>query len=199
MGRIMVEFQHGAEPAQLAQFRLSYPQAQPQDFDEEVFAPAKRAVRVSLHRDQGGLCAYCETPLEPTKGQVDHIKPKGGNHAHPHLSFVYSNYAHSCINNQTCGQKKKSGVLPIEPAIGCNAEWTLSTDGTIEPVAGLDRQRRHLVIQTRDMLGLNKDAALVDERKKWFANALSIAQSMPGQLATFLKAAPYRYIMATAL
>jgi uncharacterized protein (TIGR02646 family) len=195
----MVELQHGTEPAELAQFCVSYPQAEPQDFDKEIFASAKRAVRACLHRDQGGLCVYCETPLEPTRGQVDHIKPRGGNDAHPHLSFVYINYAHSCINNQTCGQKKKSGILPIAPAPGCNAEWTLSTDGTIEPLANLDRQRRQQVTQTRDMLGLNKDAALVDERKKWFANALAIAQIMPGQLSTFLQSAPYRYIMGTAL
>lgn len=195
----MVELQHGAEPVELTLFRESNPQASPKDFDTAEFAAAKRAIRVSLHRDQVGLCAYCEIPLEPTKGQVDHIKPKGGNQPYPHLSFAYTNYAYSCINKKTCGQRKRDGLLPIEPGPGCNAKWTLSTDGTIEPIEGLDRQRMHHVIQTRDMLGLNKDAALVDDRKKWFANALQVAQNMPAQLSDFLQSAPYRHIMATAL
>lgn len=194
----MVELQHGPEPLELAQYRASYPQAGPKDFNEEPFASAKRAVRSSLHRDQGGLCAYCESEMQPTGGQVDHIKPKGGKNAHPHLSFAYSNYAYSCINNKTCGQNKGETLLPIEPGIGCNADWTLSTDGTIEPVLGLSRQRKHEVTQTCGILGLNKDAALVDERKRWLRQALEIATQLPAELSTFLQAAPYRHILATA-
>ncbi len=194
----MVELQHGPEPLELAQFRISHPQADAKDFNAEPFAPAKHAVRISLHRDQGGLCVYCECPLEPTGGQVEHIKPKGGKNAHPHLSFVYQNYAYSCINNKTCGQNKGETLLPIEPGPGCNADWILSTDGTIEPVLGLVKQRKHEVTQTFGILGLNKDAALVDERKRWFQQALQIATQFPADLSAFLQTAPYRHILTTA-
>jgi uncharacterized protein (TIGR02646 family) len=194
----MVELQHGPAPLALTQFQARYPQAKPEDFDAHNFAPVKRAVRTSLHRDQNGLCVYCECTLQPTGGQVDHIKPKGGPNAHPHLSFVYQNYAYSCINNRTCGQKKNAGLLPIEPAPGCNVHLRLSTDGTIEPVAGLTKQRKHQVLQTCGMLGLNKDAGLIDDRKRWFSTALVIAQTAPAQLSAFLGVAPFRHIMATA-
>jgi uncharacterized protein (TIGR02646 family) len=194
----MVELQHGQEPQALAQFRVSHPNALPKDFGDEAFAPAKRAVRANLYRDQGGLCAYCECQLLPTEGQVDHIKPKGGPNAYPHLSFIYKNYAHSCINHKTCGQNKGSTLLPIEPGPGCNQYWTLSTDGTVEPVTGLDKQQRHAATQTCRILGLNKDAGLVDDRKRWMNSTLQVAQTAPAQLAEFLVVAPFRHIMATA-
>jgi len=68
----------------------------------------------------------------------------------------------------------------------------------IEPIAGLTRQRRHEVVQTRDMLGLNKDSNLVDERQRWLKHALSVLQQAPNNFAVFLNAAPYKYILSTA-
>ena len=129
--------------------------------------------------------------------QIDHIKPKAGTNGRPDLCFDYHNYAHSCINPKTCGQKKQNGLLPIEPGPGCNAEWVLSTDGTIEPLPELTRRRRHDVIQTRDMLGL-QDANLVDERRRWFASAITILKQAPDDFSEFLQHAPYRHILATA-
>ncbi len=196
----MIELQHRAIPtAALSQFVAHHPDRTVADFDSRAFQPVKNAVKADLNQDQGGLCAYCEKPLLGSAGQVDHIKPKGGVNAHPDLCFSYTNYAHSCINPKTCGQKKKNGVLPIEPAPGCNSEWFLSTSGAIEPLPGLTRQRRHAVVQTRDMLGLNSDANLVDERQRWFKHALIVLQQAPNDFPAFLDAAPYRYMIATAL
>lgn len=196
----MVELQHRAihTPA-LTAFNVAHPLAPVADFDSLAFKPVKDAVKADLNQDQGGLCAYCESTLRPTKGQVDHIKPKAGPNAHPHLCFSYTNYAHSCINNKTCGQKKKNGLLPIEPGPGCNTRWSLSTDGTIEPIANLTKAQRHTVRQTRDMLGLNADSNLVDERQRWLGNALTVLQQAPNDFHLFLQAAPYRHMLATVL
>jgi len=194
----MVELQHRAAPTPaLTAFTAANTGATVADFDSLAFKPVKNAVKADLNHDQGGLCAYCEGPLSPTAGQVDHIKPKAGPNGRPDLCFTYTNYAHSCINNKTCGQKKKHGLLPIEPGPGCNAQWSLSTDGTIEPIAGLTRAQRHTVRQTRDMLGLNADANLVDERKRWLANAIAVLQQAPADIHAFLQAAPYRFMLAT--
>jgi uncharacterized protein (TIGR02646 family) len=194
----MVELQHRAVPTPaLTAFTAANPGATAADFDSLAFKPVKNAVKADLNQDQGGLCAYCESPLLPTAGQVDHVKPKAGPNGHPHLCFTYTNYAHSCINNKTCGQKKNHGLLPIEPGPGCNARWSLSTDGTIEPIADLTRAQRHTVCQTRDMLGLNADSNLVDERKRWLANAIAVLQQAPADLHAFLQAAPYRFMLAT--
>lgn len=193
----MVELQHRNTPTpKLTGFLASHPNPTPGDFDSPEFSSVKKAIKADLHADQQGLCVYCEKKLKHTEGQVEHIKPKS---KAPHLCFEYHNYAHSCTNSKTCGQKKKDGELPIEPGPGCNSRWTLSTDGTIEPIAGLTRAERHKVTQTRDMLGLNKDAYLVDERRRWLKNTLTVLQSNPNDIELFLQNIPYRHIMATAL
>jgi uncharacterized protein (TIGR02646 family) len=196
----MVELQHLLPPpVALAQFCALNPNATPDDFDSLAFRPVKTAVKVALHQEQGGLCVYCEQTLAATDGQVEHIKPKGGPNGQPALCFTYTNHAYSCINPKTCGQKKQSGLLPIEPGPGCNSEWTLSTDGTVEPIAGLTRARNHAVRQTRDMLGLNADANLVIERERWLKQVLNILQQAPNDIQIFLQQAPYRHILATVL
>jgi uncharacterized protein (TIGR02646 family) len=195
----MVELKHGRPPIVLSNYCQAHPNPTAADFDSLDFRPVKAEVKSALHRDQDGLCVYCEQTLAADEGQVDHIKPKGGPQAYLHLCFSYTNYAHCCINPKTCGQKKKNGLLPIEPGPGCNAEWTLSTDGTIEPIPDLPRARRHEVVKTRDMLGLNADSNLVDERRRWLANALEVLHQNPNDLPAFLRAAPFRYLFATAL
>ncbi len=194
----MVELQHRTTPTPLlTDFVAACPELSATDFDTRAFTPVKQAIKADLNEDQGGLCVYCEKTLPATEGQIDHIKPKAGTNGRPDLCFVYHNYAHSCINPKTCGQKKQNGLLPIEPGPGCNAEWVLSTDGTIEPLPELTRRRRHDVIQTRDMLGL-QDANLVDERRRWFASAITILKQAPDDFSEFLQHAPYRHILATA-
>ena len=196
----MVELQHRAiEPAELTAFRIAHPTAPVSDFDSPLFRRIKEISKAALNRDQGELCAYCEQPLLPAAGHIDHIKPKGGPNAQPHLCFTYTNYAQSCNNIRTCGQKKKSGLLPIEPGPGCNGEWLLSTDGTIEPLITLRKRRKHEVKQTRDMLGLNADSNLVDERKKWLNQTLALLQQAPDDIHAFLEAVPFRHILTTVL
>lgn len=196
----MVEFQHrNPHTLALTQFLMDNPASSVSDFDSLAFRPVKDAVKADLHTDQSGLCVYCEKGLSANEGQVEHIKPKAGPNGHPQLCFSYTNYAHSCINPKTCGQKKGNGLLPIEPGPGCNDQWTLSTDGTIEPIVGLTRAQSHAVRQTRDMLGLNRDSNLVDERQRWLKNALFVLQQAPSDIQQFLQDAPYRHILATAL
>lgn len=196
----MVELQHNAiEPILLTDFRDANPNATVADFDSLAFRPVKTAIKAALNLDQNELCAYCEQTLSRDAGQIDHIKPKAGPHAQQHLCFIYTNYAHSCINNRTCGQKKKGGLLPIEPSPGCNSEWTLSTTGRIEPIAGLTNNRKHATKQTSDMLGLNADSNLVDERQKWLNSIILVLQQSPDDIQTYLQTVPFRHILATII
>ncbi len=196
----MLELQHRLpEPDQLADFRNTAPAKTAADWNTQAFHPIKQATKAALRQEQGGLCVYCEQRVADADGHVEHIKPKAGANAHVALCFVYSNLALSCNNPKTCGSQKKAGLLPIEPAPRCNAEWSLSTDGTIEPLPDLTRTRRHAVVQTRDMLGLNKDSNLVDERKRWLSAALQVLRFAPGDLPQFLAQAPFRAILATAV
>jgi uncharacterized protein (TIGR02646 family) len=196
----MIEIVHKhPQPSALLEFLTANDQSEVTVFNSKDFHSVKRIVKASLNEDQGGLCAYCEKEIGPNEGQVDHIKPKGGPNAHPHLCFSYTNYAHSCISNKRCGQKKGDGLLPIEPTYGCNAKWQLSTDGTIEPRIGLGKADKHAVSQTLGMLGLNSDAGLVDERRQWLRNTIEILQSFPVEADSFLAAAPFREILSSSL
>jgi uncharacterized protein (TIGR02646 family) len=191
----MIELAHNpVMPQALLDFNAAYPQAGPNEFDGASFHLVKKIVKASLHHDQGGLCAYCETPLEADTGQIDHIKPKRGNDGHPHLTFTYTNYAHGCIRSDGCGQRKGDRLLPIEPAPGCNEQFSLSSDGSLEPMPTLSRREKHVVRQTRDMLGL-QSAALVLEREKWIKAFVSLLQEQPLVANDFLKEAPFRYIL----
>lgn len=191
----MVPLQHRQpEPAALTQFNQQHPNATVKDFDGDVFRPVKRIVRKALNQDQGGLCVYCERPLAADGGQLEHIKPKSG---FPGLCFTFTNYAHSCIHPKTCGQSKRDRQLPVEPGPGCNSEWALSLDGSVQPLGQLNRKRRQQVVQTRDMLGLNADSALVADRRDSVRGALEILRQDPSQFPAFLQNQPFRHILAT--
>lgn len=190
----MIELIHGVEPPQLTHYRQQYPNATPTDFDSVIFHQIKPVIKAQLNQEQGQLCVYCERRLAVHEGQIEHIKPKSGSQAFPALTFVYTNYAHSCINNLTCGQKKKAGVLPIEPAPHCNDKFILMLDGSIEPLLQLTRQEKHFVKQTRDMLGLQQ-TDLMREREEWVKAIKQIIAINPNLVTAFLKDKPFRYIL----
>lgn len=187
----MIELVHGAEPLELASFRQQYPYVTSEDFSSQIFHPIKQLVKIQLNQEQGQLCVYCERALNSNDGQVEHIKPKK---KYPHLAFAYTNYAHCCINSVTCGQKKKDGVLPIEPAPDCNDKFILNTDGSIEPLPQLTRQEKHFVKQTRDMLGL-QEPNLMREREEWIKAIIKLMQQNPSWVSVFLADKPFRYIL----
>lgn len=197
----MVELEHRTIPTpRLTQYLNDNPAVTVADFDGKLFGPVKRLVKADLHQDQGGLCVYCEQLLEANEGQVEHIKPKAGANAHPHLCFDYNNYAHSCINSKTCGQRKRDRLLPIEPGLGCNDQWAIVVDsGLIAPLPNLSRGQCHSVKQTRDMLGLNADSNLVNERKKWFNQAVEVLKVAPDDIDQFLQSAPFRVLITASI
>lgn len=197
----MVELQHGPEPAELTAFRKTHPTASVKLFEDGAFQPAKLAAKAALNALQGGLCVYCEQPLTPTGGQLEHIKPKGGPHARGDLCFSFENFAQSCnkLGSATCGPKKADHALPIEPRLGCNAFWRLSTSGTLEPIPGLPPDQLQAVNDTVDILGLNADADLEADRAKVLVNLLEILDQAPDDVDMFLRQQPYRYILAASI
>ena len=190
----MVELNNSVFSYDLARYIFLNPNPSIADFDSREFNHIKPMIKAQLHNEQGGLCVYCEKKLAKDEGQIEHIKPKSGRTPYPHLCFQYNNYAHSCINNKTCGQKKKDGILPIEPKIGCNEQFSLSTDGSIVPIEGLTRREKHKVIQTRDMLGLNS-SILVQDRKKIVTNYTSLLRLNPTMAYDYIKNKEFRYIL----
>jgi uncharacterized protein (TIGR02646 family) len=196
----MIELIHAPVPAEaskaLSDYAAAAPGAGPNEFDTLAFLPYKKIVKASLHKTQEGLCAYCETSLQADKGQVEHIKPKGGTNAYPHLTFDYTNYAHACIsdNSKTCGQKKGSEILPIEPRPGCNAFFSISTKGNLSPTPTLSDADKLRVSETIRILGL-QHPPLVLERKKMIDALLEVKAKMPALAPLYLSTREFRHIL----
>ena len=112
----MIELQHRAmtTPA-LTQYRTANPAATAADFDSTAFKAVKDAVKADLHQDQGGLCVYCEQHLKSTEGQVEHIKPKAGANAHPHLCFDYHNLPIAASITRPVASAKGMACCPLSP------------------------------------------------------------------------------------
>ena len=192
----MVELNNSFFSYDLAGFIFQNPNPAISDFDKgKNFKKVKPLIKAQLHAAQKGLCVYCEKKLNKDEGQIEHIKPKGGKYAFPHLCFQYSNYAHSCINNKTCGQKKKDLLLPIEPKIGCNDKFSLSTDGSIVPIESLSRKERNILDNTfLKRLGLN-NPSLVRDREIILTNYLSLLKENPRMAYSYINDKEFRHIL----
>ncbi len=192
----MVELDHSASGIEtLDEFRAENPQAGPDEFDSLDFQGTKRTVKALLNTDQGTLCAYCERKLAAEDGHIDHIKPRRGPGGRSDLTFDYTNLAQSCSDKNSCGSKKKSNLLPIEPRPGCNEHFWLSTDGSINAVGTTTAQRRPAA-QTLEILGLNQNPKLHLDRSVWTTDALKILE-LRGEEAfrLFINKTPYRLIL----
>jgi len=179
----------------LAAYIFLNPNPSVSDFDSKEFNLIKPMIKEQLNKEQDGLCVYCERKLAKDEGQIEHIKPKNGKHAYPRLCFQYSNYAHSCINPKTCGQKKRDLLLPIEPKIGCNNKFSLSTDGFIIPRENLSKKEKNILDNTfLKRLGLN-NPSLVKDREKIITNYTSLLQSNPTMAHNYMKNREFKYIV----
>lgn len=189
------------EPPELTAFRAAHPNARPTDFDAPAFAPVKRIVKRQRNAEQSELCVYCEQVLAPVVGHVEHIKPKGGPHAHPELTFAHHNLAHSCdgiingVSNHHCGPTKGHRVLSNEPGPGCNSCFDIMTDGGIMPVITIQpRAARAALRVDTEILRLNHPT-LKQERESWLKQVLALMQTDPSAVTAFLADKPFRYIL----
>ena len=183
----MIELPHILpEPEELMDHRNANPGG---SWNDPAVQCVRPAVRRQLNLEQEGLCVYCECPLDPDEGHVEHIKSKGVN---PHLTFVYENLAHSCNGPPHCGHHKKRQVLPVEPRPGCNRFFELRVlDGRIVPASGLSDAETQHAYETLRILGLNV-AGLAWQRKGW-ADAIRWLSS--AERASFLTAVRFRWTL----
>jgi len=191
----MVELDNSFFSYDLARYIFFNPNPSVSDFNSREFNLIKSNIKAQLHHEQAGLCVYCEKKLTENEGQIEHIKPKSGRTPYPHLCFQYSNYAYSCINPKTCGQKKRDLLLPIEPKVGCNDNFSLSTDGSIIPKESLSRRERNIIDNTFiKRLGLN-NSTLVRDREKIISNYMFLFKIDPLQAKKFMKNQSFIYII----
>lgn len=87
-------------------------------FKSAIYAHA--SVKNALDRMQGGKCAFCETKLVRSSGDVEHFRPKGGwkqsaadeltQPGYYWLAYEWQNLFRSC---QFCNQKFKKNLFPL--------------------------------------------------------------------------------------
>lgn len=105
----------GTEPRLLTTYR-----AAGGEYDGQNFTPVKNAIRLSLLKEQGHLCAYCMTRITADNMKVEHWASQAGNSA---LQLDYSNLLGCCKGgegdkfvNQTCDSRKGSQSLKYNPS-----------------------------------------------------------------------------------
>lgn len=112
----------------------------------------------------GQYCSYCERRI-PTNLAVEHIQPKKGPHAFPHLQGRWENFLLGCVNcNSTKGDKKvvlKDLLLPDRDNTGAAYEYTM--DGKILVVETLSQRQQEQATQTLVLTGLDKRASRVTD------------------------------------
>lgn len=197
----MVPLPLGVEPHELAAYLAGHPLAGPDEFENDPdFTPAKDAIKARRNAEQSGLCVYCEKPLRPIDGHVEHVHPKRGPHAAATRTFVYSNLAQSCQGfhidekKRHCGDAKGHLLLTVPPGPGCNEPFVLHDDGLIvpnraNPTPGLDPD--DLAKQVDETLRLNL-SALKAERKGVLD---AIKQVPPDKRLQFLQTESFRFIV----
>ncbi len=183
----MIELQHQDEPEALARYRRRNPGG---NWGTVELRPVKTEIRHALHREQAGLCVYCECKVGPDDGHLEHIKPKG---RYPELTLAYKNLAHSCNASNHCGHCKGSREIPIEPRLGCNRFFKLRLrDGRLVPASGLDEEEKKQAASTLEVLGLNC-AALCNQREQFVRVVQSLAD--PLEIEEFLETAQFRWTL----
>jgi hypothetical protein len=111
-----------------------------------------------LHAAYDGICAYTSTYM-PDVGSIDHYRPKTTN---PELAYEWSNYrlAAPRVNNS-----KGNSLDVLDPFEIQDGWFTLDIPSClIKPGAALDPALRTRVNATVNILRLNSDDMLVQER-----------------------------------
>lgn len=181
----MVELEHPAEPLSLEAYRNNHPIP---SWSDEDFILAKTEVRHALHREQQGLCIYCEGKIGQDDGHVEHIQSRA---QHPGRVFAFDNLAHSCNGPKHCGHFKDKNTLPIEPRPGCNSYFDLmARDGMLTVAAGLNEGTRGQAETTLEVLGLNTPK-LVRLRQQYATILRSLASDT--ERKEFLRTNPFRW------
>jgi uncharacterized protein (TIGR02646 family) len=145
----------GAEPAAFTAWKAkANADWQPTSW-EDLQKPEKPAVLLSLLREQGFICCYCEDRI--TGGKDSHIEHLQSRHAFPQLMFDYGNLL-ACCHFKTsressqqepphCGHAKGNEVLPVHPLMaGCRDYFDFSSTGAILP-RGSDAVRTIQLLQ----------------------------------------------------
>ena len=111
-----------------------------------------------LHAAYNRMCAYTTRELVYT-GSIDHFMPKS---KYPRLAYDWDNYR---LARQSINTRKGNAEGVIDPFVVCEGWFTLDLPSClIKPGPGVSGELRKAVNTTINILGLNQDDRLVEER-----------------------------------
>lgn len=98
------------------QFLLDWKHGESEDWepgwgDLDASASAKTQLTAALRAEQGGICCYCNGPLEPDECHIEHFRPRS-DPRYRELELAYDNLLLSCQRQMQkreprhCGMKK---------------------------------------------------------------------------------------------
>ena len=117
-----------------------------------------------MHAAYDRLCAYTTRELVQT-GSVDHFKPKS---KYSYLAYEWENYR---LARQTINSRKGESEDVVDPFEVCEGWFTLELPSClIKPGQGIGKEMRAAVNATINVLGLNRDERLVEERCRLLIN-----------------------------
>lgn len=161
----------GAEPRLLTMYR-----AAGGIYDGHDFTPVKHAIKLSLLKEQGHLCAYCMSRIAIDNMKVEHWACQADN---PALKLDYSNLLGCCKGdegekgaNQTCDSRKGNRLLKFNPSCPQDRISTIIQYGGQGKIYSTDKE---FSAQLNTVLNLNK-ARHVDNRLQvlnWLRSKLS--------------------------
>lgn len=114
--------------------------------------PQKRALHVSLLKEQGWVCCYCGRSIAQQDSHIEHFRPQ---EHYPDLALIYANLHASCIRETEpgrplhCGHAKGADfdevlqTSPLDPQ--CEERFLYTLDGSILARDAADAQAGYMV------------------------------------------------------
>jgi uncharacterized protein (TIGR02646 family) len=113
----------GEDPLTLLGYKACKPDATWDDMRNDPFNDGRKAAKDCLNyaiNNQKGLCAYCETKLDPARPQgcrVEHFHPKSGTSAGHNWHLDWHNMLAACNG----GERDESLDTPLPDNLSCDA------------------------------------------------------------------------------
>ena len=157
----------GSEPIEFVQWKKQA-NANWQPTYADLQNPEKIHVKTALLTEQGFLCGYCESTLQPDDSHIEHIQPQT-NHNGDELSF--KNMVCSCQSKLKKGEVRHCGSLkgdwydsqlfvsPFDPA--CETRFSYTGLGEMRPTSPTDTAAR----TTIEKLGLNLPKLIANRKQ----------------------------------
>ncbi len=121
------------------------------DFNKYEDAKPELVSRLGLY------CSYCERKIN-TLLAVEHIEPKSGDFAQPHLAKRWSNFLLACTNCNSCKGSKKVDFkrLLFPDRDNSYFSYLYVDDGTVQLSPNLSARQKVMARNTLRLVGLDK-------------------------------------------